>query len=1502
MSTAPTVGVADGLLSAGRVIGERYQVREVLGRGGMGEVRRAFDLKLRVEVALKALHEDLFQDEQRLELLRREVRAAREVVSPNVCRIFDLVELDARELVSMEYVDGETLLAVLEERGPLELKEAQEIASQFLAGLEAIHQAGLVHCDVKPENIMLTRAGRVVLMDFGLAREEASGAGTVAGTPAYMAPEQATGLELDARADVYAAGVVLAEMVSPEGVGDLESRQSVWQGIRHEPARVPETPWAPVLQKAVAKDREQRYDSAHTLIRALEDVTLRVEGAEDLTPYPGLASFTEEDAEYFFGREAEVEQTWRKLDRPHLLAVVGPSGAGKSSFLRAGLIPSAGEGWAIVRCTPGTEPFRSLRDALIPELSDDTEAIRSRLRIEEPDSAVAAVAAWRARHDNALLIVDQFEELFTLNPGDAQRRFADLLGRLVLEADLFVLLSMRDDFLAQCNALEPLRPIFHELTMLDPPSGPSLRRALVQPAMKCGYRFEDDALVDEMLAEVEGERGALPLVAFAMSRLWESRDRETGLLTRQAYGEIGGVGGALAKHAEGTIYRIGIERLSVVRELFRNLVTAEGTRAVREADELLSVFPQGQRAGAQQVLRELIDARLLTSYEVERKDGAPARRVEIVHESLLANWPRLMRWQRQDAEGAQLRDELRQAARAWDEHDRSTDRLWTGTAYREFELWRERYRGGLSAIEEAFSSAMIEFAGRQRRRRRLAVTAAFVALVAVLAVVSSFWRQSVRETRRAEASNLLSLAQLELDDYPTAAVAYAMASLERAESPRARRLALEALWKGPTAFVVSEEPTWMVAFTPDGHHLVRAQGLGAGIARLDVIGDQGSFAQLEKVHEGDPRLAIYMDREASHFVSCSFPADFSHIALWSAAERRKVSEFRHEGIRALRVVSDQQRIHAAVVEEGSLSVDALRFDGAIDRLGTLDLGTPIQRRRAPLALAPSGRWLGASTGQEIFMVEIGPDGLSEPRFVGRQDSPVRSLAVDPLGRFVATGDAEGGIRLWDALAPSPPSVARGGAGFPYGLGVNDDGTILGGGWIADGRLEVWLWSVAAGELRLLRRIDLGSAEGATDIVSEGSGRRIAKWGPDTAVRLWSLSAPADAEPLVLSRGQVQGMSYPAFHPEGRWLATSDRVGAALWPLARPYPSVVRRHREDLTGLAFGPQGRWLASASFDGTVRLWPLVGEAPPSSRVVLDLGFSDYALGLASSPDGELLIAGSFESAWLLSLGGRAPLSLRGFRRGAWAGAFSPDGRLVAAAGGKRDPTEQLIRVWDVLSGEEAAVLDPGESLFWEKLHFATDGRLLYSSESGLHRWDLESGDNELLYEGLIPWFAASADGGRLLLVEVDERDAAWGRALLLELETGTRTPLTTHGDRVTGVALDADGTIAVTADNEGIVRVGRSDGEEPHLLLGHEELVYALAIDPEGRWVASGGADATIRIWPMPDLDRAPLHTLPRSELLAKLSTLTNLRVLPDESSDSGWRLAVGLFRGWEEVPEW
>ena len=173
-----------------------------------------------------------------------------------------------------------------------------------------------------------------------------------------MAPEQSKGGALDARADVFSSGIVLAEMVEPGGVRSLQDRQHLWERIHREPAEVSETPWSRVIGGCVSGDPAARYATAAELARAFEEVTLRAVGDETARPYPGLAAFQQQDARFFFGRELEVEALWKKLRRPHLLAVVGPSGAGKSSFLRAGLLPTLTDGWQAIVTTPGNVEFR----------------------------------------------------------------------------------------------------------------------------------------------------------------------------------------------------------------------------------------------------------------------------------------------------------------------------------------------------------------------------------------------------------------------------------------------------------------------------------------------------------------------------------------------------------------------------------------------------------------------------------------------------------------------------------------------------------------------------------------------------------------------------------------------------------------------------------------------------------------------------------------------------------------------------------------------------------------------------------------------------------------------------------------------------------------------------------------------------------------------------------------------------------------------------------------
>ncbi len=199
-----------GRFEPGTVLGSRYRIVERVGRGGMGEVYRADDLKLGQPVALKFLPPDVDRDPARLTQLHTEVRMARQVSHPNVCRVYDIDEIDGATFLSMEYVDGEDMASLLRRIGRFPEDRALEIARQVCAGLAAAHERDVIHRDLKPANVMLDGTGRVRITDFGLAG--ASGEALRAGTPAYMAPEQLSGGDVTARSDIYSLGLVLYEI------------------------------------------------------------------------------------------------------------------------------------------------------------------------------------------------------------------------------------------------------------------------------------------------------------------------------------------------------------------------------------------------------------------------------------------------------------------------------------------------------------------------------------------------------------------------------------------------------------------------------------------------------------------------------------------------------------------------------------------------------------------------------------------------------------------------------------------------------------------------------------------------------------------------------------------------------------------------------------------------------------------------------------------------------------------------------------------------------------------------------------------------------------------------------------------------------------------------------------------------------------------------------------------------------------------------------------------
>ncbi len=265
-----------GGFAPGTVLAERYRINGLLGRGGMGEVYRADDLKLGHPVALKFLPKAFAADPRLLERFHGEVRNARQVSHPNVCRVYDIGQVEGQHFLTMEYIDGEDLASLLRRIGRLPADKGLEIAHQLCSGLAAAHDRGVLHRDLKPANIMIDGRGRARITDFGLAVSATEGVQEFAGTPAYMATEQLAGEAATVRSDLYSLGLVLYEVYTGkrafEGDSIAELRRKHTTSSPKLPSSI-SSEIDPAVERALlrclAEDPQQRPASALQLAAAL---------------------------------------------------------------------------------------------------------------------------------------------------------------------------------------------------------------------------------------------------------------------------------------------------------------------------------------------------------------------------------------------------------------------------------------------------------------------------------------------------------------------------------------------------------------------------------------------------------------------------------------------------------------------------------------------------------------------------------------------------------------------------------------------------------------------------------------------------------------------------------------------------------------------------------------------------------------------------------------------------------------------------------------------------------------------------------------------------------------------------------------------------------------------------------------------------------------------------------------------------------------------------------
>jgi WD40 repeat protein/DNA-binding SARP family transcriptional activator len=1053
--------------------------------------------------------------------------------------------------------------------------------------------------------------------------------------------------------------------------------------------------------------------------------------AAAVCPYKGLARFEPDDAEFYFGRERLTAELVARLVGAGLVGVVGPSGSGKSSLLRAGLLPALRGGalpgsdrWRQLIIRPGEHPLRELARAL--SVHDQRHGV------------LVGTTEDAGPQGRLLLVVDQFEEAFTACQDQRERvAFLDeLLVAATGDDGAILVLGIRADYYGRCAEHPGLaEQLAASQVLVGPMDADEVRRAIELPAQRARLRVES-ALSKAMAADVAGEPGGLPLLSTALLECWERRQGRT--LTLAGYRERGGVHGAVARLAERAYLALDPAAQVAARRLLLRLAgPGEGQAVTRRRVPLAELDLERDQPTAW-ALEVLTEGRLLTVSEAT---------VEVAHEALLREWPRLRGWLEEDVQGRALHRHLTQAAQEWDAAGRDPGALYRGVRLTAALDWARDHRADLNDMERGFLdagrvAAEHEVADARRRAeheartsRRLRGLLAGLAAVLVLAFVAGGLALVLRG--RAEHQTLVAdsrrlgaqaLTQGDLDR----SLLLAMEALRLDDSVETRSALLASLLRSPQAIWTARgdgnafedlalSPDWQTLATVDTHGLVDLWDARSGRRLAGPLqGEQDSTQYFAGVAAFSPD---------SHLLVTGGRRYYGELQVWDVASRRVVAR--------LRLAQGEGDVtDAAFSPDGHLLV-AGTTNGALvfwnpksgDRIGTMlhphhPLNTfPDQIRGVTLAFADHGATLFTSAHHDKTIV-----------WDVAHRHPIRkfplggALAVSPDDHLLALGQRDGYIMLADARTGQRRRVLTGHTAEVFNLAFSPDSATLVS--VSDDHTGI-VWDVNTGKaLQTLR----GHASFVSALAFDRSGATLYTSSLDDSLIAWDLSGTRGlSRQLTSAAGKVGGVAFNPRNPDVLALTRGDGP-ARLWSVARRAPigpplPVGSGTVTPSTAMAFRPDGAILAAGDqTDGTVRLFDLATH----TRIGLLNATSQLSqvTGVAFSHDGtRLATAGNEGSAILWDLTTKRPLGHPQYPRpdrpdlAVDSVAFSPDGHTLAW--GMDDGTVVLTRVADGTVLHTLTVTVP-DGPYVSALAFSPDGTTLAAGTWDGHErlWDPTTG----------------------------------------------------------------------------------------------------------------------------------------------------------------------------------
>ena len=1311
----------------------------------------------------------------------------------------------------MRLMKGGSLADSLRENGAWEPSDAARLVVQIASALEAAHKQGVVQRDLKPANILLDEDGNAYLSDFGIAKEMGAEAGVtqtgaIVGTPAYLTPEQVQSQPVSAQTDIYALGVVLYELLVgghpfpdiPIGELMIKHVSEPLPLVRDSRPDLP-TELDQVIQKATLKDPSTRYPDAVSLAadfrRALllEVVLTEIPEGELYNPYKGLRAFREADADDFYGRESLTDQLLARIAEVgksnRFLAVVGPSGSGKSSVVKAGLIPALRKGalkgsdqWFIVDMIPKAHPLEELDINLSRISANPNVNVAGQLARDERGLLRASRMVLPASEGELLLVIDQFEETFTLVEDKAEsKHFMDLIYTAVTDphSQVRVIITLRADFYDRPLMHPNFSQLIQARTEVVVPLTPEeLQRTIRTPAERVGAVLEK-GLVPAIVVDVTDQPGALPLLQYALTELFERRAGR--MLSTESYQSIGGVLGSLGRKAEEVYNDFDLEGKQATRQLFLRLVTlGEGVEDSRRRvlrSEIESLFSNHQSA-ISHVFDVFGNARLLT-FGNDPLTRMPT--VELAHEALLREWSHLRVWLDESRTDIRTQRVLGNAAADWLEADRDQSFLLRGSRLDQLEAWADTSDLALTQVELAYLDASLEErqvrqAGETERHRQAKWNHSLE-----LAAQSKIALQA----RNRDLALALALSAIQIEDPPGQAQ---MALSEAAYAPGTIR-----------RFAGHEGAVWATALSPDGHtalsagdHTVRLWDLQTGeeIRRLELGGDIPQWAEVGFNLE-DSQAVVGLN-------------DNSLILLDLETGETIQRMTGHTGV----------VWHAAISPDGLTALSSsFENDPTGDpdfSMRLWDLGTGKEIRRfeghsdfvTSIAFAPDGRTaLSGSYDENLILWDLVTGDIIHRMLA---DGGVYTVVISPDG-CTALSNAAVNVLLWDLETGEEIQRLEGHNSGVVSFAFSPDGQL---GLSGDLNGEVRVWDLETGE-ELERFNDHNGA--SAHMVFSADGHTFISSSVDTTLRLWSLNNGAEVRRFS---DHESGIRDVAFSPDGRTAISVEIWAVHLWDLEKG--SEIRRIELPARGgeVAFTPDGSTALVTLFEdgGVIQLDIATGQQ--IQRLGSEGEFSEHpgkVSAIAVSPDGKTALSGALGTAtgeayeqrtltlWDLESG---EVSLRIQTGAVFSVDISPDGWTALSGGGGN-----LITLWDLATGEAIRRFKGHTNLVWD-VAYSPDGKTALSGswDTSLIRWDLESGE-------IIHRFLGHSDIVRGIAISHDGRTAVSGSRdstlILWDLATGEALRrYRGHSGMVNSVAFSPDGRSVLSGAEDGLMIQWRID----------------------------------------------------------------------------------------------